>query len=175
MLKLFITCFHINLGILASYLDISKDMLKSIACSRRDWALRPLAEATRLFEALETDVPVEELAHVKVYLEQEQPQKLQQIQREIKRLECRLDHLQEELINLQTRREHQLRGLHACIHLLQVESDTHKRQWLELRKKHLLQDLSKENEASAALLRAEIAGLSQQIEALKAMVLRPDL
>ncbi len=175
MLKLLNTCFQVNLGILASYLGISKDMLKSIACSRRDWALRPLAEATRLFEALETDVPVEELAHVKVYLEQEQPQKLQRIQREIKRLECRLDHLQNELVYLQTRREHQLRGMHACIHLLQVESDPHKRHWLELRKKHLLQDLSKENGANTALLRAEIAGLSQQIEALKVIVSRPDL
>lgn len=175
MLKLLNTCFQVNLGILAGYLGISKDMLKSIACSRRDWALRPLAEATRLFEALETDVPVEELVQVKVYLEQEQPQTMQQIQREINRLEYRLDHLQEEFINLQTRREHQLRGLHACIHLLQVESDTHKRQWLELRKKHLLQDLRKENEANTALLRAEIAGLSQQIEALKVIVSRPDL
>lgn len=160
-------CFHVNYTSLALYLGISPDMLKSISSGRRDWALAPLLAATRLFNALDRATPVEELTHIRAFLEQESQELEPFLLREIRRLEKELELARERLLKLDESRQRLLRGLHAYESLLLTNLDTGKRKWLELRKTQLALKLKAKSQLKTSLLAAEIAGLEVSVERLK--------
>lgn len=167
MLDTIRTYFDVNSTSLAHYLGISPDMLKSISSGRRDWALAPLLAATQLFEALDQNIPVEELAYARAFPERESGEETPMLLREIKRLERELESRREQLVRLKESRQRLFRGLHACESLLQTNLDAHQRKWLGLRKRQLGLKLREKSDLKIKLLEAEIAGLASQVQFIK--------
>lgn len=167
MLPTIRTCFDISNTILASYLSISRDMMKSISSGRRAWALDPLWVAKELSDALNLDVPVEELEYVPIFIDQENQQKALSLKKVIKKLENELELSREQLTKLEKLRQVQLRGLNACEVLLQTNLTTHKRQWLEIRKRHLGIKLKENSLDSLGILEVEIIGLEARLSYIK--------
>lgn len=167
MFELIKECFGIRSAYLAYYLRLSVDMMNSVLCDRRSLDLEQWWAVINLHEALKKDTALEELEHV-ISIRTEQAAVAQQhLPREIRKLERTLERREEKLEQLQKIRRARLRGLHACISLLETDLDAHKRKWMELTKKHLRWKLEESSLLKEHLLEAEIKGIEIQIQGLK--------
>lgn len=162
-------CFGIRSASLAHYLGLSIDMMNSVLSNRRELSLEQWWAIINLHEALKKDTALEELEHISSIRTKQAAVAQQSLPREIRSLERTLERREEKLEQLQKIRRARLRGLHACISLLQTDLDAHKRQWMELRKKHLLWKLEESSLLKEHLLEAEIKGIEMRIQWLKSL------
>lgn len=167
MFELIKACFGIRSASLANYLRLSVDMMNSVLSNRRGLDLEQWWALTNLHEALKKDTALEELEHIVSFRTEQVAIAQQHLLGEIRRLERMLERREAKLEQLQKVRRARLRGLHACISLLQTDLDAHKREWMELTKKHLRWRLEESSLLKEQLLEAEIRGIETRIEWLK--------
>ena len=169
MFELIKKCFEIRSVSLAHYLRLSIHVMNSVLSNRRGLILEQWWAVTNLHDALNKNTALEELEHI-IRIRTELSAAAQQcLPREIRRLERTLERREEKLEHLQKVRRARLRGLHACISLLQTDLDAHKRAWMELRKEHLLRKLEESSQLKEHLLDAEIKGIAIRIQWLKSL------
>lgn len=159
--------FKVTMAVLANYLEVSYDMVKSLSASRRAYSLEGINKLLVLYKALELKKEWTELPYATSFLALEKELAMEPLQELIKKTEKHLLVRQASLQTLQIKRQAWLRGIHACSVLLKDNSLSVKDvTWIGSRKKHLEAQLAENPYFRELQLLTEVHGLEKQLEDL---------
>lgn len=161
MLKHIKACFALSSAALAYGLNLSVHTLNAVISGRRQFRLEHWLKVQQLYEALSVKRPDINLSAA------EAAQLQVGLNRELQKMQTRLESRETELEQIRGRREHWLQGYTACESLLNLKSEQIDEKWLRLRKKDLTLKLKEYSLARLMLLETEIAGLRHKIDFLR--------
>ncbi|WP_422090028.1 hypothetical protein [Tenacibaculum ovolyticum] len=167
MLTAIRTCFKITNISLANYTGASYDTLKSLSSNRRSYNNALFNKLLTIYKALALQTPIAALAHALNFIKNEEEVALPKLMQLLKKAEKKLHRKHASLQLLQEKRANWLRGIHACLELLQKEGLTsNDTKWINLRKKHLELQLADSSLFKIVALQTEISALNTEIASL---------
>ncbi|WP_299158258.1 hypothetical protein [uncultured Tenacibaculum sp.] len=168
-IKLYFNCSIVSM---ANYLELSYHTLSSLSISRRTYSINKLNKLLILEEALALKTEVLDLPHVIDFVTKEKQETKELLEKALKKVKKRWNNQKAILEKEQVKRTTFLRGMHACIVLLQKQTlSVNDIKWISLRKKHLEQNLAKEPYAKILELEAKVVALKSEITKLENQIM----
>jgi len=154
------TYLNVNNRWLATYIGISVDQMESVRMGRRMLEVDQMLDFQQIIDALDQEVPVDQLVHTPTITEHEKID----LEKAIRKLSNALARCRERLQATQEKRAHAIRGLHACKILMDVESlSPHQYKWIAMVERDLKRRLERYSLQRIVELRGEVLGMEQRL------------
>lgn len=158
--------FNVSSVAIAAYTGNSLSVINSVITSRRLLNTKML-KLLPLYEALLLKASVNELSSINSFKIKEQEATKNNLNDLLNKTSIKIEKQEFLLSSLQKRRNYWLRGLNACLILLEDEKIKDKK-WIMLRKKHLEQKLIEQASSyQEIVLITKIKGLKTQLAEIK--------